>query len=436
MNHQQNPPAQNEQQEIDVEKDTHLTDHQDKSNEPTFPEGGSQAWSTVIGSWFLVFATFGVSNAFGVFQSYYILDKYPERGSSEIAWIGSLQLFLQFMMGGISGPLFDKGYFYPVVVGGGAIHVFSFFMISLCKEFWQTFLAQGVLAGIGMGLIFVPALGVISQYFKRKRGLASGIVVTGSSAGGVVLPIMLNKLIAKINFERSVQYTGILIAGLLVLGISLIRPFGGVRGHKQAGPKPDVKAFFKEPGYVLACVGVFFVAWGVFFPILFLQYFAELNGTSANLTFYMVAILNGASVVGRTLPNLIADKFGALNLITIMCFLSSAMCFAFFGAAKSTAGLVVVAILYGAASGAFVSLLAPSIFSMAKTQSEVGTRMGVTMLFLGIAALTGSPLGAAILDARGYGASIAWSGAMGAVGSGLFGLAAWFTAKNKGQWKV
>ncbi|WVW79655.1 hypothetical protein I302_101624 [Kwoniella bestiolae CBS 10118] len=419
----------------DIEKDNSTSLDHSKSAEHVFPEGGRDAWLTVLGSWFLVFGTFGTSNTFGVFQSYYLLEKYPGRGSSDIAWVGSLQLFLLFMMGGISGPLFDKGHFYPLVATGGAVHVF--FMISLCKRFWQTFLAQGVLEGMGMGLIFVPALGVVSQYFKMRRGLASGIVVTGSSAGGVVLPIMLNKLIAQHNFERGVQYTGILLAGCVVVGLALIRPFGGVRGHKQSdGPEPDVKAFFKEPGYLALFVGIFFVAWGVFFPILFLQYFAELNGTSENLTFYMVAILNGASVIGRTLPNLIADKFGALNLITIMSILTSGICFAFFGAAKSTAGLVVVAIFYGAFSGAFISLMAPAVFSMAKSQQEVGTRMGISMMALGVAALTGSPLGAAILDARGYGASIAWSGAMGAVGSGLFALAAFFTARNKGQWKV
>ncbi|WWC72831.1 uncharacterized protein I206_106795 [Kwoniella pini CBS 10737] len=437
MSHSHNISSRlNARNESHVEKEDVVSHPDDTPADPGFPEGGYLAWSTVVGSWSLVFATFGVANTFGVFQSHYILQKYPERDSSDIAWIGSLQLFLQFMMGGVSGPLFDKGYFYPVVIGGAAIHILSFFMISLCNEFWQTFLAQGVLAGIGMGLVFVPALGVISQYFKRKRGLASGIVVTGSSAGGVVFPIMLNKLIVKVNFERGVQYTGVLIAGALVIGVSLIRPFGGVRGHKQGGPKPNAKSFFREPGYVLACIGVFFVAWGIFFPIVFLQYFAELTGASENLTFYMVAILNGASVVGRTLPNLVADKFGALNLITIMCLLSSAMCFAFFGASRSTAGLVVVAILYGAASGAFVSLLAPSIFSMAKSQAEIGTRMGITMLFLGIAALTGNPLGAAILDSNGYGASIAWSGSMVATGAALFGFAAWFTAKSKGQWKV
>ncbi|KAK8850762.1 hypothetical protein IAR55_004682 [Kwoniella newhampshirensis] len=407
------------------------------NDDPIFPEGGIAGWSSVIGSWFLILGTFGTANAFGVFQSYYVLVKYPFETSSTIAWIGSIQMFLLFMMGAVAGPLFDKGYFYLLVITGASLHIVSFFMISLCKSFWQTFLAQGVAAGIGMGLIFIPAIGLPSQYFKRKRGFVSGLIVTGSSSGGVVLPIMLNKLITKVGFERGVQYTGCLLVACMVLGIGLSRPFGGVRARKgDGGAKPDVKAFFKEPAYVLLCVGVFFMTWGIFFPIQFLQYFAHLTGTSENLTVYMVAILNGASVVGRTVPNMIADRFGPLNLFTIMCFISSALCFAFFGAAHSTAGLVVVAVLYGAASGAFVSLLTPSTMTMAKSQNEIGTRIGVGMVGLSLAALTGSPLGAAILDSRGYGACIAWAGAMGACGSCLFALSRFFMAKSKGSWKV
>jgi MFS family permease len=61
-------------------------------------------------------------------------------------------------------------------------------MTSLCKEFWQIFLAQGVAGGLGLGLLFLPAISTIPQWFKRRRALATGIVVSGSSIGGVVFP--------------------------------------------------------------------------------------------------------------------------------------------------------------------------------------------------------------------------------------------------------
>lgn len=57
-------------------------------------------------------------------------------------------------------------------------------MVSLCKQFWQVMLAQAIGLGIGIGLMFLPIVSVVSQYFFKRRALAIGIATTGSSVGG------------------------------------------------------------------------------------------------------------------------------------------------------------------------------------------------------------------------------------------------------------
>jgi len=56
-------------------------------------------------------------------------------------------------------------------------------MLSLAQphHFYQNFLAQGVGMGFAMGMMFMPALGIPSHYFKRRRALAMGIVLSGES---------------------------------------------------------------------------------------------------------------------------------------------------------------------------------------------------------------------------------------------------------------
>lgn len=63
-----------------------------------------------------------------------------------------------------------------------------------CKKFWQLLLFQGFLTGIAAGMVYGPVASITSQWFEKRRSLALGIVATGSSIGGTVIPIAARKL--------------------------------------------------------------------------------------------------------------------------------------------------------------------------------------------------------------------------------------------------
>lgn len=56
-------------------------------------------------------------------------------------------------------------------------------MLSLCHKFWQVLLAQGIVYGIGAAGLFLPGIVATGQWFSSKRGLATGLVASGSSVG-------------------------------------------------------------------------------------------------------------------------------------------------------------------------------------------------------------------------------------------------------------
>lgn len=73
-------------------------------------------------SWLALFATFGSAASFGVYQDFYVRS--GTSTSSNVAFIGSVQLFLLTGMGLPAGKLLDKGYFRHVVLVGSIIYVF------------------------------------------------------------------------------------------------------------------------------------------------------------------------------------------------------------------------------------------------------------------------------------------------------------------------
>lgn len=79
---------------------------------------------------------------------------------------------------------------------------------------------------------------------------------------------MLNNLIDRHGFAKAVQYSGYLLLGTLVLSSLLMHP-RFVPASLRSGPmkKPSPASLFKSKPYSLLVAGLFFVAWGLFFPI-------------------------------------------------------------------------------------------------------------------------------------------------------------------------
>lgn len=162
-----------------------------RNNAGTIPNGGLQAWLHVLGGFMLFFNTWGLLNAFGVFQTYYESGALFTASSSDISWIGSIQAYMVMTVGFISGPIYDRGYLRTLLSVGSFGIVFGLMMLSLCKTYWQVVLTQGFCVGIGAGCLFVPCVSILPAYFSTRLGLAVGLSAAGSSLGGIIYPVVL-----------------------------------------------------------------------------------------------------------------------------------------------------------------------------------------------------------------------------------------------------
>lgn len=257
-----------------------------------------------------------------------------------------------------------------MVYSGSLGVVFSIMMISLCRSFWQFVLAQGILLGISMALTTWPMVALVGQYFKRSRAAATGIVVAGSSLGGIVWPIAIDRLLngTDIDFPWTMRILGFVMIPLLIFSCIAARsPKADSVGpspliteslekdtHAEEIQKDDrsvaVKTLYRQPSLLLTCLAMFIVYFGMFSPIFYLPSFATGAGFSTTLSFYTASIMNGASFFGRILPGFVADKYGKFNCC-ITATISTGIIIMCWTKVASVAGLVVWSAAYGFASG-------------------------------------------------------------------------------------
>jgi MFS family permease len=249
-----------------------------------------------------------ICTGFGVYQEYYMTHQLSSYSPSDISWIGSVQVAMMFWGGTMCGQLFDRGYFRHLLTLGSILTIVGVMTTSLATKYWQIILAQGLCLGMGLGIIFTVAIGCVSHFFAKKRGMANGLVASGSSFGGIVFPIMLNKLINKpgVGFAQAVRATvgllprlclcgelielqGYILIGLLLVANILLRT--RLPPKKSGGPIVDF-SLFKDTNYTFYTLGVSFVLLGLYFPVFYLQAYSIEKGVDPNLAFYTLAILS------------------------------------------------------------------------------------------------------------------------------------------------
>lgn len=267
-------------------------------------------------------------------------------------------------------------------------------MTSLCTSYYQVILAQAVCQGLGAGCIYIPSVAILPQYFSTRKALANGIAATGSSLAGVILPIIFHRLQPRIGFPWTVRVMGFICFCTLMVPVSVMR----VRIVPKQRRKLLQLSAFKEMPFVLFCLALFLGFVGFYGPVFYLQVYAiQENIMSANLAFYLLPMLNAASIFGRVVPNYVADTTGPLNTLIPEIFATAILAFSWIGVSTAP-GLIIFAILYGFFAGGFVSLPPVALTSLTPDIRDLGTRMSMAFNFAAVGELVGTPISGAILS--------------------------------------
>lgn len=366
-----------------------------------FPEGGLAAWTTVFGSFLVQFCGFGYATSFGVYQDFYTQHYLTKQTSSAISWIGSLNMFLVTSIGLVSGSLYDRGYFYHLMIVGSLLQSFSLFMLSLSKpdQYYQIFLAQGLGSGIAAGLMFVPSTAIVAHYFRRKRTLVLTFVASGSSLGATIHPIMLNNLLnGPVGFSYGVRASAGLISALLLIACLCMR----TRLDPPTTPVNYIAAARKcirDIPFILMIAGGFLFQIGFYYPMFFFQLDSIKHGISVTFSFYSLVILNASNSVGRVTSGFIAAFTGVPNLAILSTVSCGILNLGLIGL-SNLASATVLGVIYGYFAGIYIGIWVPLMADLTPDLSQLGARMGICFCMSGFGSLIGTPISGALLTSN------------------------------------
>lgn len=163
---------------------------------------------------------FGVRSSFSVFYVALLEEFHWSRGES--AGVQSVAMLTYTFIAPVVGGLIDRLGPRRVIVPGIVLLIGGLVLCSSMKTLFQFYLFFGVVVAAGSTCIAIVAYSaILAHWFERKRGLASGIAVSGMGLGTFILVPLSQSLISSYGWRPTFVILGGLVL-LIALPLNLI----------------------------------------------------------------------------------------------------------------------------------------------------------------------------------------------------------------------
>jgi MFS family permease len=325
-----------------------------------------RGWLVVAGAFAVCFFGFGSAYTFSAFVDALQQSFSASRGS--VSLVFSLAGFLYFSLGIVSGPLADRFGSRRLAAAGMLLTGAGFAIAGAAHSLFGVYLAYGLGVGLGIGCSYVPALGAVQRWFVARRGLASGIAVSGIGVGTLVMPPCAALLIRALGWRETYLILGAIVAvagtsmalllendpharGLAAEGETLA-PADGSQQHAGASVGEAIRSR-RFLGLYAACL---ICSFGLFIPFVHLVPYARDHGVPGALAVLLLGIVGVGSTAGRFFLGGVADRIGRRQAL-LATYTGMGLSLGVWALSTSFWPLAVFAFAYGVFYGGYVGVL-------------------------------------------------------------------------------
>ncbi|KAL2871729.1 major facilitator superfamily domain-containing protein [Aspergillus lucknowensis] len=388
---ERNPPAQDA-----PETDSGL---EPASASPPPPESDwdrKEGWPVAIAGSCMFFVYLGLTYSYGIVQLH--LAEARLASVSTLSFIGSLGAAIAPLSGMLIARIISlAGYRLTACLGGVLLGLGEFTAGWSTKSLPAMFVTQGFIFGLGSAMTFLPAATVPSLWFKKRRGLATGIVYGGAGVGSAVIALTMESLIKKTGLATALKILGAAAWGIMLPASYFLKAPAG-RGRAVSTVQWHL---FRSLKFLIMLVMGAIATFPLFVPPFLLPLYITSVGLSSQVAAAILAAWNLASALGRIGMGFGADAFlGPVNSFFVSLTLIGLSTIALWPFANSLGLLIFFAILSGIGSGGFFSLM-PVVVCAVFGDGQLANIMSMLATSWTFGYFLGSPIAGYLFDAYG-----------------------------------
>ncbi|XP_022698980.1 uncharacterized protein LOC111266085 [Varroa jacobsoni] len=185
------------------------------------PPDGGWGWVVVFCSFMVHVLADGVTYSFGIFHLEF-LEHFKE-SNGRTAWVASILVSTTFLCGPLASALTNLYGCRAVTITGAVLAAVGLFVSAWAPNVTCLYFSIGVVTGLGLGFMYLPAIVSVAMYFERRRAFATGIAVCGSGCGTFVLAPVIEFLVNYYGWRGALIITAGMLLQCAVFG-ALMRP--------------------------------------------------------------------------------------------------------------------------------------------------------------------------------------------------------------------
>ncbi len=253
----------------------------------------------------------------------------------------SLYYLVGALFSPIAGMMGDRFGARPIMFACGVLYLVSMLFVGIVSETWHFFIAFGVFLAITQAFTFVPLQASIGGWFRRRLGLATGLLQGAGGIGAAMLAPGVAVLLEYVGWRDTFWFIAFLGGGLIILcsvffrsrpADASIKPYGA-RGDDPPEITPPkellkvrlkvfgqhmrkTRAFWNLPTiHGLGCAGHGIV-------LIFVVSFAVKEiGVSVTQAAWILSCISIFSIVGRFVVPVLAERLGGKPVMMVALFL-------------------------------------------------------------------------------------------------------------------
>jgi len=437
--------------EVAVEEEKNLLKHPSKEEEegPPPPPDGGWGWVIVAASFLCNMVLDGIGYSFGILLAPLMLH-YGE-GKGKIAMVGSILAGAIMLVGPISSTAVNKFGPRKTCIAGAIVSAVAIFLSTFSPNVYLLMISYGVFGGLGLGLMYVPAVTAVGYWFEKKRSLVTGISTCGSGFGTIVFAPVVTALEASLGWQWCNRIVAIFCLSCAALGATM-KPVprkkkddeDSITELKNQNPiikngayvakeeidfidgtapasldaddsklvKEDTEVETvvapKENGYLTVLKNVPFLmvmlgnlpaVMGLYIPYMFLPGITQQRGMTEADSALLISLIGFFNTGGRIVSGAVTDhpRVDALFVTTLALFFG-AICPALMTFCYNFWSFCLVCIMFGVSLSAWPAVTSSLLVDMLGLEL-LTSAFGVLTCIRGLSAFMGPPLGGFVIDA-------------------------------------